>query len=69
VGCVEIPRIQSFTHVLGGEYRYLPPDEPELSFGDYTPGRYAWILADVKLLPEPVPARGALGLWEWVPLS
>ncbi len=40
--------------------------EPERSFGDYTPGRYAWLLADIQPLPELVPARGALGLWEWV---
>ncbi len=39
----------------------------ELVFGDYTPGRYAWILEDVNPLPEPVPARGKLGLWEWEP--
>lgn len=45
----------------------VPPYEPELSFGDYTPGRYAWILGDIKALSEPVPARGALGLWEWKP--
>jgi hypothetical protein len=37
----------------------------EKAFGDYTPGRYAWLLADVRRLPEPIPARGALGLWEW----
>jgi hypothetical protein len=41
----------------------VPPDEPELSFGDYTPGRYAWILANVKPLAKPIPAKGALGLW------
>jgi len=43
------------------------PPEPERSFGDYTPERYAWILEDVRLLPEPVPVRGRLGLWEWEP--
>lgn len=37
----------------------------ELAFGDYTPGRYAWMLEDVKQLPEPIPARGMQGLWEW----
>jgi len=42
----------------------IPPDEPELSFGDYTPGRWAWILRNVRQLSEPVPAKGALGLWE-----
>jgi hypothetical protein len=42
----------------------LPP-EPELSFGIYSPGRYAWVLEDVHMLPRPVLARGRLGLWEW----
>jgi len=37
----------------------------EEAFGDYSPGRFAWILEDVKQLPEPIPAKGALGLWEW----
>lgn len=37
----------------------------ELAFGDYTPRRYAWILEDVKQLPEPIPAKGRQGLWNW----
>lgn len=24
-----------------------------------------WILEDVTPLPEPIPAKGSLGLWEW----
>jgi hypothetical protein len=39
------------------------PPSPELDFGDYTPGRFQWVLSDVRLLPEPIPAKGALGLW------
>jgi hypothetical protein len=41
------------------------PAEPERSLGDYTPGRCAWFIHDVRRLPEPVEAKGALGLWEW----
>lgn len=41
------------------------PSEPEFSFGDYTPGRYAWILTEIKALPEPIPAKGHQGLWNW----
>ena len=37
----------------------------ELEFGDYTPGRYAWILEDVQPLPVPVAAKGMQGLWNW----
>ena len=47
--------------------RMLPPSEPELLFGDYEPGRYAWMLEDVRQFAEGVPAKGALGLWEWKP--
>jgi hypothetical protein len=39
----------------------------ERDFGDYTPGRWAWVLDDIKPLPEPIPARGARRLWEWTP--
>lgn len=28
---------------------------PEVAFGDYSPGRWAWFLTDVTALPEPVP--------------
>lgn len=41
----------------------LQPEER--AFGDYAPGRWAWRLEGVCLLPEPVPARGRLGLWQW----
>jgi activating signal cointegrator 1 len=41
------------------------PGKPELMFGDYTIGRYMWKLEHVKILPGPIPAKGAMGLWEW----
>lgn len=41
--------------------------EQERAFGDYEDGRWAWVLEDVKPLAVPVPAKGALGLWEWKP--
>lgn len=41
-------------------------DPTELAFGDYSPGRYALFLRDVRPLREPILARGALGFW-WVP--
>lgn len=39
--------------------------DQERAFGDYSPGRYAWLLSDIRALPEPIPARGAQGLWAW----
>jgi hypothetical protein len=29
------------------------------------PSPYWWHLADVELLPEPAPCKGAQGFWEW----
>ena len=39
--------------------------QDELALGDYTIGRYAWKLADVKQFPNPIPAKGQQGLWDW----
>jgi hypothetical protein len=48
---------------LPADYGTLTPLEREL--GDYSPGRYAWLLADPEPFPEPVPCRGSLGLWDY----
>jgi hypothetical protein len=37
----------------------------ERSWGDWSNGRFAWELANVRVLTPPIPARGAQGLWEW----
>lgn len=37
--------------------------ERELAFGDYSDGRYGWLLGCALPLREPIPCRGALGLW------
>ena len=59
---VEVFTISPYLH----HHKYpMPPPTPEYYFGDYTPARYAWILENIKPLPEPIPAKGALGLWEW----
>lgn len=36
----------------------------ELIFGDFNAGRYAWILADVQPLRQPIRTRGQPGLWD-----
>lgn len=42
-----------------------PLAEDEGAFGDFSAGRFGWRLEDVRGLAQPVPAKGALGLWEW----
>ncbi len=70
VGCAEItlaPVIYEAA-TLGlppesGSY-CVPPEDPEHSFGDYTPGRHAWLIANVRQLETPIACKGALSLWE-----
>jgi hypothetical protein len=37
----------------------------QVPYGDFTPGRFAWLLSSIKALDEPMPAKGHQGLWEW----
>lgn len=46
------------------EYGWTLTDT-ERAFGNYSPGRYAWLLADIRALPTPIAARGLPGLWDW----
>jgi hypothetical protein len=43
---------------------HLALTDQERAFGDYSFGRYAWLLTNVRALPEPIPVKGALGLWQ-----
>lgn len=38
-------------------------DLQERAFGNYAYDRYAWRLENVRVFPEPVPARGYQGFW------
>lgn len=37
----------------------------EKAFGDYTQGRYGWLLSDPISFDIPIPARGMPGLWAY----
>lgn len=39
--------------------------EKEIAFGDYSPGRWAWILEDLVEFPSAVEAKGGLSVWDW----
>jgi len=38
--------------------------EVEFKYGDYSDGRWAWLLDDVRQI-EPIPVRGCQRLWNW----
>ncbi len=48
-----------------GRIRDIQITNDDLLFGDWSPGRYAWELANVRMLPEPIPAKGGQRIWEW----
>lgn len=33
--------------------------------GEYSIGRYAWILGDIEILHTPIPAKGKLSIWNY----
>lgn len=35
----------------------------EVAAGDYSPGRFAWILRDLKRLEKPIPMKGGQRIW------
>lgn len=39
--------------------------EQERAFGNFSRGRYAWQLADVRRLETPIAVTGRQGLWDW----
>ena len=34
-------------------------------YGDFSPGRWVWLLRDIEKLDPPIPARGRQRLWNW----
>ena len=57
---------QSFMDVFAGSGdKRVSIRGDELLFGDFSHGRIAWVLENVKMLDVPAPARGRQGLWNW----
>lgn len=56
-------RVEDVRNSLGGKH----DGRLERAFGDYSDGRYAFRLDDVVQLPQPIEAKGALGLWDVPP--
>jgi hypothetical protein len=40
-----------------------PISDMEREFGDYSPGRWAWLTRNLRVLQSPVPILGRQGLW------
>lgn len=44
----------------------IKEDKNEYLCGHYEIGRYAWVLEDVELLDKEIPAKGKLGIWNFI---
>lgn len=59
VGTVEIVDcvpVEEIMHTLNERERLL---------GDFSPGRFAWVLRNPIMFEKPIPARGQQGWWNW----
>ena len=56
-----------FSGGRGGSQWLVPPpaNSLERAFGDYTPGRWAYLFDNPRQFAAPIPARGMPGLWRW----
>ena len=71
VGKVNLIETFKFTYPLPDEYRPMCDadgwelTEKEIAFGDYSPGRYGWLLSNPVIFDKPIPAKGKLGIWDF----
>lgn len=61
VGCIDWKRWQ---YPATDKAAHWHMTDQERAFGDYSPGRYAWLLGNIRALAEPVPCAGKQRLWE-----
>ncbi len=59
VGTVEIVDCVPAEEVVDGL------TEREKALGDYSPGRWAWVLKNPVMFDTPIPAKGKQGWWNW----
>ena len=70
LGCVLATAELVDCHLIGaGPLGRFDLTQQEYQLGDWTDGRFAWEIANVVPLAEPIPAKGKQGWWEWTPPS
>jgi len=69
IAVVDLQDCQPTCIKVGAEWHrseYAPSvNELERTFGNYKPGRWMWLLLNVRRLGAPIPAKGKLSLWEY----
>lgn len=64
VNLVDVVPTSHILHNMDLEKSAARASVHEEAFGDYSPGRYGWLLSDPILFGNPIPAKGKLGLWD-----
>ena len=52
--------------ILKGGVQFPKPLAPPAEYGAFTEGRFWWLLMNVEKFETPIPAKGHLGLWNWI---
>lgn len=67
LGTVKLVEVMTIERFLDAIDRIGNKEEEreEFAFGNFSPGRFAWIFEDPFCFKIPIDAKGALGLWEF----
>lgn len=57
--------LDGYWRLIDGVAMHWPLSAQERAFGDYSPDRWAYLLAEATPLATPIRARGLPGLWRW----
>ena len=60
LACIKTTELHKVHGVLG----YMPTAQ-EMRFGNYEPGRFAWVLQYLRPIDDGEPVRGFQRLWNW----
>lgn len=63
--CVQVASHTSDGWPLDRNGEPITTDADDLDWGDFSRGRWIWRFANVRVLAQPVPYRGAQGLWNF----
>lgn len=65
IGSIELEDVVRVENLFLSDHVLALLTLEEKAFGDYEPGRYAWILTEPEKFEHPIPVKGTLGLWEF----
>ncbi len=61
------PRRLKITETVSGSVSMdaIELEAAETRFGDFSAGRWAWLLREIELIDPPIPATGRRKVWRW----